>query len=843
MIDSRLSLLVLALGACTPVAPAPATTPSPVRLAGDSAKGDSAGAAKPYSKVITAKAVTQRGLVISHRIGEKLYFEVPTRVLGADLLLVGSLARASAGQERQYGGDWLNRRVIRWEERDRRVLLRSVSYEVVADTSLPIARAVAQSEYGAVLASFPIETFGPDSAPVIDVTRLYTTGIPEMAAFKEGLDEKRSFIERVSAFPDNVEVEATQTADGKDHGPASSVLAHWSMVRLPVVPMTARRADPRVGFFLTEQIDYGTTEPRAAKRQYIGRWRLTKKDPAAAVSEPVAPIVYYIDPTTPTQWVPWIKKGIEDWQPVFEAAGFSHAIVAKDAPVGDPSWSPDNVRHTVIRWLPSTTENAYGPQIVDPRTGEVLNGSVRVYHNVLNLVRDWYITQVGVLDPRVKTLPLPDSLMGRLLEYVIAHEVGHTLGLRHNMQASSEYPADSVRSRTWIHRMGFCASVMDYCRFDYVAQPEDSIPVGDLIPRIAPYDYFAIHWGYAPIDVETSTAPGSGGAGARPLMHVRATDAERPVLDAWARAQDSVPWFRYEGDEGNAGPDPGVQSEAVGDADAVKSTTAGFANIARTVPRLMTLAVRPGEPDDDLKDLFDRLIGQWQLEVRQVVKVVGGEYGREKSGSQTGPRFTPVPADRQRAAVRFLVTHAFATPTYFLDPALLARLGADVGDSALARVKQAQSGVVQSLLRADRLERLADERAMVGRGGDAYDPAELMSDVRVALWSELTGGSVKIDAFRRSLQRAHLVALDALVNPINPTSGKPDDKSPVPTVDRTGAPRAGEGDARALARSELAAIRDAARRALPRAGDAVTRAHLTETIAEVTRSLEPAPAA
>jgi hypothetical protein len=807
-------ICVMTAAAC--VHAPPGTGPKPFATAGsDSTKGDSAEALKPYDKVITAKAVTQRGLVITHRVGDKLYYELPRTVMGLDLLLLNSIAQASAGQDSQYGGDWTGQHVVRWEQVGRRVLLRSVSYTVVADSGLPVARAVRQSTFAPVIAALQIETFGKDSAPVIDATKLYTTNIPELAAVKDGFDEKRSFVERVLTFPDNIEVEATQTAT--DKGRTTSVLAHWSMVRLPADPMTPRRADPRVGYFSIEQTDYGAETDRAAKRSYIGRWRLVKKEPQAAVSDPVTPIVFYIDPATPSVWVPWIKKGIEDWQPAFEAAGFSRAIVAREVPAGDTSWSPDDVRHTVVRWLPSTVENAYGPQVVDPRTGEVLNGSVRVFHNVLNLLRDWYVVQAGAVDPRARVIPLPDSVMGRLLQFVVEHEVWHTLGLRHNMLASSEYPADSVRSRTWTHRMGHTPSIMDYARFNYVAQPEDSIALEDLVPRIGPYDVFAIHWGYAPVPLSTRGTPGSGGTGAVALAGRLASDAERPVLDAWALVQDSVPWLRFAEDYG-AGPDPGVETEAVGDADAVRSTALGFKNIARIVPRLMPMAVRRGEPDDDLRELYDRLVVQWQLEIGHVVHVVGGVATREKSGSQPGPRYWPIAAARQRAAVSFLVANVFQTPRYLLDTALLARLEPS---GAMDRVRHAQARTLAALLDDGRLARLIETRTLEGPTGDAYDPAELFSTVRSGVWGELGASSVRIDGFRRNLQRECLLVLDEKLNP----------------HDRSGAPASGETDVRALARGELETLLTDVRRAIPRAGDHLTRVHLEEAAVEIDRSL------
>ena len=826
----------LIVGAFSAAACAQAPKPSVGVTPAGAPKADSAPPIKAYDKVITAKAVTHRGLITTHQLDDKLYFETPRSVLGTDMLLVTSIARASAGQTKQYGGDWVRNYVVRWDRIGNRVVLRSVAYDVVADTALPVARAVRGSTYPAVVASFPIEAFGPDSAPVIEVSKLYTTSSTDLAAFKERFDDKRSFIERVQAFPDNVEVEATQTQGGDPKHSTESVLAHWSMVRLPANPMTPRRADERVGYFTIGQTDYGTSEQRSAHRSYIGRWRLVKKDPSAAVSDPVTPIVYYVDAATPAQWVPWIKKGIEDWQPAFAAAGYSHAIIAREAPANDSTWSPDDVRHTVIRWLPSTVENAYGPQLVDPRTGEVLNGSVRMFHNVMNLLRDWYTVQVASLDPRAQRWPLPDSLMGYLLEGVVAHEVGHTLGLRHNMQASSEYPADSMRSRTWLHKMGHTSSVMDYARYDYVAQPEDSVDVNDLTFRIGPYDVFAIHWGYAPIDVNESSQPGSGARAPRALAGTAAADAERPTLDRWAMVQDTVPWLRFSEDYGLDGPDPGTETEAVGDADAVKSTGLGFKNIARIASMISRIATRSGESDSDLVELYDRLVGQWSTEAGHVAHVVGGEWTRHKSGSQPGPQFEPLAASRQRAAVAFLAEHVWKTPSYFVDRSVLTRIESE---GALQRLRRAQAQSIHVLLDTVRIGRMTDVAAIAPAGADVYDAASMMTDVRHALWSELDAQSVKIDPFRRNLEREHLVALDALLNPeLPPKEEKHDDGAAAADVP---AVRPNETDGRALARGELSAIRDAARLALPRTADRITRLHLEETIAEVNQSLGGKP--
>ncbi|HXC26296.1 MAG TPA: zinc-dependent metalloprotease, partial [Gemmatimonadaceae bacterium] len=661
--------------------------------------------------------------------------------------------------------------------------------------------------------------YGPDSAPVINVTRLYTTEVHEFVGLHGHLIEGRSYVERAVAFPDNVEVEATQTAvSGDDDSPTTtSALVHWSMVRLPDHPMRPRRADERVGYITVTQYDFGTPEQRVAHRDYITRWRLQKQDTTAALSDPVTPITFYIDPGIPERWKPWVKKGIEDWQPAFETAGFSHAIVAKDAPVQDPDWSMDDVRHTMIRWLPSTTENAYGgPVLTDPRTGEVLNGTVHLYHNVLNLLRDWYVVQVGPLDARAQQLPLPDSLVGRLLEYVVAHEVGHSLGLPHDQLGSSEYPADSIRSRTWVHRMGHTPSLMDYSRFNYVAQPEDSIALADLIPRIGPYDLFSIHWGYTPIPT------------------VATTDAERPTLDLWAREQDTVPWYRFS--EDNAG-GYGTLSEAVGDANPVQSTGYGIKNIRRVLGFLQHEALQPGEDNSDLHELYQRTLSQWQREMLHVVTVVGGSSVQYKSGSQQGPVYAPLPAAQQRAAVQFLDSAAFHTPTYFVDAPLTRRFEPS---GTVARIVTTESRILSSLLSTPRLHRVEEYDVMAQdkrNGRDAgYPLATMLQDVRYGVWTELSRPQVRIDAYRQGLQQAYLDQLNTKLNPPKSSSGgsaqraRGNDAS-----DESGL----SAEERALLRGELLALRADLTKAVPRAADRTTRLHLQTVSSEIGTILTP----
>jgi hypothetical protein len=792
------------------------------------------GEMKKYAEVITAKAKTSRGVFTVHRIDDKVYFEMPRSALGKLMLWSTEVAKAPSGVG--WGGSALGNRVVRWERRGPKVLLWRISFEKRADGKA-VERAVESADLGSIIMAFNVETEAKDKSPVIDVTSLFTNDVPEFSAKRlakgaQTVDPARSFVEEVKVFPTNIETRALLTfkmSSGPAGGagrtgpplgagaaavPSVSMLIHYSMTLLPEQPMQGRFFDPRVGYFTRSFEDYAHTKTWVVKNKYIARFRLEKKDPKADVSEPVKPIVFYLSREVPERWRTYMKKGVEDWQPAFEKAGFKNAIICRDAPTSeeDPTWDPEDARYSVIRWVAVPIMNAMGPHVHDPRSGEIVSAHIIMWHDVLKLVQQWYFVQCGAVDERARRLPLPDDLIGDLIRYVVAHEVGHTLGLRHNHRASSAYTVAQLRDPKFTAQHGTVASIMSYGRFNYVAQPEDK--VSWLIPKLAPYDYFAIEWGYKPIAAKSAAE-------------------EIPQLDKWAARQMSEPWIRFGGEDGPAIVDPTVKTENIG-SDTLQATALGLKNLDRVVDILVPATTQLGEDYSLLEETYKTALSHRARWFGAVATMVGGVVETRSLAGRGSESFTRVSKEKQAEAVRFLLEHAFTTPRKLLQPAIVNRFAYfAVAD----QVMNQQKSLLQGLLSGRRFQLLMD--AEVIGPEKAYSSMQFLSDVQDGVWSELSISQPLVDVCRRYLQRAYL---EHIKNELAPKPAAP--AAPIARRGDEPPPRVFSAttqgtDFRAVARAALRTLGERIDGVLPRVQDVMTRVHLQDCRREIELILNP----
>jgi hypothetical protein len=795
-------------------------------------------APKRYAEVITSKARTDNGLFKVHKVDDRYYFELPDSLFGRDILVVNRISKAAAGGRAAflgYAGDQIGENVIQFVRGPlNRIFLKSISYqEMSRDTTEDgMYRSVMNSNLQPLAASFDIKAFSNDSSSVVIDMTDYANGDNEILFFESrvkrnlslgSIQSDRSYLVDIRAFPSNVEIRSVKTyiktasslpGGPPQAGPPSSAPATYelnsSIVLLPKVPMKPRYFDPRVGYFATGYVDFDAN-PQGVKRiSMITRWRLepkpedVEKYKRGELVEPKKPIVFYIDPATPRKWVPYLIAGINDWQVAFEKAGFKNAIIGKQAP-DNPYWSIDDASHSAIVYKPSDIPNASGPHVHDPRSGEIIETHINWYHNIMQLVRNWYFVQTAMVDPGARKMQFDDSLMGQLIRFVSAHEVGHTLGLRHNWGSSSTVPVDKLRDKQWVEANGHTPSIMDYARFNYVAQPGDNIGRKGLFPRIGEYDIWAIEWGY------------------RWMPDYKTPEEEKAVLNKWIverLGKNPRLWFGTESDIN----DPRGQNEDLGD-NAMKASEYGIMNLKRIVPNLLEWTKVENENYDNARMMYGEVVTQFNRYLGHVSKNIGGMTTTPRTVEEAGVVYDYVPREIQKQAVKFLNDQLFKTPTWLLDK----KLYTVAGVASMTNVSSLQESAINRVLSGTTINKLLQFEAFSPK--EAYRASELLSDLKRGIWSELEARK-PIDIYRRNLQKIYTQKLIDLIDPPAPQGG-------APVIVFGGASGISKtNDALSLLKGQARTLLAETRAAASAAADADTKLHLRDISERLDEALE-----
>nr|WP_315143455.1 zinc-dependent metalloprotease [uncultured Flavobacterium sp.] len=816
--------------------------------AADTPKPDAKKAPKPYNKVIDSTAVTQKGLIDVHKVEEKYLFEIPESLLGSEIMTTTRYSKTPAGGG-IFGGEEINRQVVKWEKGlNNNLLLRSVTYVIMTpDEDKPMAQAVKNSTSDPIIANYDILAIKKDSSGkkdvgyVIDVTGTFESDLQTFSLDPikkqllniQGFQKDRSFIQKISSFPINTEIRTVKTfattAPQLSLNPTPKIGTNLpaaldagvitlelntSMILLPKKPMRKRTFDARVGYFANEYELFEEESQKSDTEVFAVRWRLEPKSEEDAkrqkngeLIEPKKPIVYYIDPATPEKWKKFIKLGIDDWQVAFENAGWKNAIRGEYWPENDPTMSLEDARFSVLRYFAAEIQNAYGPNVNDPRTGEILESHIGWYHNIMSLLRNWYMIQTAAVDPAARAKKFDDNLMGELIRFVSSHEVGHTLGLRHNMGASSATPVEKLRDKDFQDKFGHTSSIMDYARFNYVAQPEDGVKT--FFPRIGDYDKWAIKWGYSYFD------------------EAKSEKEEKAILNEMTKEayKNRRLWFGTE----TSPYDPRYQTEDIGD-NAMRASEYGIKNLKRILPNLMGWSAEKGESYAELEQLYNALTGQFRRYMGHVTKNVGGVYDTPKTYDMTGNQFEVVPKAIQKDAVAFLNVQLFSTPKWLMDQNILAKINPENG---VESIKGMQDATLSNLLAGDRLVRLL-EASSVNKNNYSVD--ELLTDLKNGIFSELKS-SAAIDMYRRNIQKLYIDKVIGLLKPGTTTVRS----VPVGVTYgfTTKTVNLSQTDLPSIARGQLIGLKNQIKTAASKTTDRMSKFHLLDLISRIDAALDP----
>lgn len=757
------NIILLLLIGCLTVQTLDAQTKDPARnndKEKTETKAESKGPAK-LNDFIKADALKMEGMTPVFVQENKYYLGISDSLTGRDILMVTRMSETPEGFRANffgYSGDQINDGVVRFEKGPNNsiFLTKVMAREQSKDSTQSMYYNVQRSNRPAIIAAFDIKAFNADSSlSLIEVTDL-VKGDNESLYFSKrqkksskigAIQNDRSYVKSVKTFPINTELRSVKTYAPQDADEPLTFEINCSLVLLPKEPMQSRYFDERVGYFTSNYTDFDKNPQGIKTIRMIARWRLEPKPEdmekylRGELVEPAKPIVYYIDPTTPKEWVPYLIQGVNDWQPVFEKAGFKNAIYALEAPTPeeDPTWSLEDARNSAIVYKPSTIANASGPHVSDPRSGEVIESHINWYHNVMSLVHDWYFVQCAAVDPQARSMKFSQELMGQLIRFVSSHEVGHTLGLRHNFGATAYYTAEQLRDPEFLKANGHTTSIMDYSRFNFVAQPEDNIPQELLCPRISHYDFWAIEWGY------------------RRFYQFKTPEEELPFLNQWTIDHVKNPFLRFNGGAESGLNDPRAQSEDLG-ANQMETCELGIKNLKVIVANLPEWTKEPNQNYQSLTTMYPQITSQFNRYIGHVSKWIGGVYADYKTVEQDGPVYCPVSKADQKTAMSFLNRNIFNTPMWLLPDYMFDLMPA----SRLSIIENLQTSAIEGLVNANVLVRML--RAEEQLGSQAYSTDEFFTDLSRYIF----GNYSDTDIYRRSLQNIYVNTLCKMVKPDEP---------------------------------------------------------------------------